>query len=243
MMIVRDTTLTKKERKINNINRDHSHFLGKACLSSPLQKNQCEPNFPSRSTSFYRMLNRPGDLIPVTAEAAKLMTWSNRSSKIVEYLHRGPVSFSTLVYDTNVGDIATIASYFNPEMVSLEELNNKYAQRLSKTGGGEEQKEVEEVQVPRLLVYPALSNQSSLPTQTETPWLPYSSHLRAFESKFEQDSGMGKTEKQGGGNDNLHTVMANIWNQVDSGPRLDTTDNADLFADESTAQVFFHIQI
>ena len=169
------------------------------------------------------MLNRPGDLIPVTAEAAKLMTWSNRSSKIVEYLHRGPVSFSTLVYDTNVGDIATIASYFNPEMVSLEELNNKYAQRLSKTGG-EEQKEVEEVQVPRLLVNPALSNQSSLPTQTETPWLPYSSHLRAFESKFEQDSGMGKTEKQGGGNDNLHTVMSNIWNQVHLGLRPNTTN-------------------
>ena len=83
------------------------------------------------------MLNRPGDLIPVTEEA-KLMTWSNRSSKIVEYLHRGPVSFSTLVYDTNVGDIATIASYFNPEMVSLEELNNKYAQRFSKEVQGQE---------------------------------------------------------------------------------------------------------
>ena len=105
------------------------------------------------------MLNRPGDLIPVTAEAAKLMAWSNRSSRIFEYLHRGPVTFSTLVYDTNVGDIATIASYFNPEMVSLEELNNKYAQRLIKTG---EQEQMDEVQVPRLLVYPNLSNQSSI---------------------------------------------------------------------------------
>ena len=93
------------------------------------------------------MLNRPGDLIPVT-EAAKLMTWSNRSSKIVEYLHRGPVSFSTLVYDTNVGDIATIASYFNPEMVSLEELNNKYAQSKKEVQGHEQ-----EVQVPRLHVF------------------------------------------------------------------------------------------
>ena len=91
------------------------------------------------------MLNRPGDLIPVTDEA-KLMTWSNRSSKIVEFLHHGPVTFSTLVYDTNVGDIATIASYFNPEMVSLEELNSKYAQRFR--GSGQEQKE--EVQVPQL---------------------------------------------------------------------------------------------
>ena len=30
----------------------------------------------------------------------------------------------------------------------------------------------------------------------------------------------------------------NIWNQVDSGPRLNTTDDADLFADDSTIQVF-----
>ena len=97
------------------------------------------------------MLNRPGDLIPVTDEA-KLMTWSNRSSKIVEFLHRGPVTFSTLVYDTNVGDIATIASYFNPEMVSLEELNSKYAQRFR--GSGQEQKE--EVQVPQLTRWPLL---------------------------------------------------------------------------------------
>ena len=92
------------------------------------------------------MLNRPGDLIPVTEEA-KLMTWSNRSSKIVEYLHRGPVSFSTFVYDTNVGDIATIAmagaSYFNPEMVSLEELNNKYAQ--SKKGVQGQEQEVQDI--------------------------------------------------------------------------------------------------
>ena len=158
------------------------------------------------------MLNRPGDLIPVTAEAAKLMTWSNRSSKIVEYLHRGPVSFSTLVYDTNVGDIATIASYFNPEMVSLEELNNKYAQRLIKRGQ-EEKEEKEEVQVPRLIIYPSLSKESSLTSQIEAPWLPYSSHPRAFDA----DSGMVKTENRGGGDDNLHTVMANIWNQVDSG--------------------------
>ena len=175
------------------------------------------------------MLNRPGDLIPVTEEA-KLMTWSNRSSKIVEYLHRGPVSFSTLVYDTNVGDIATIASYFNPEMVSLEELNNKYAQRFSEEVQGQE----EEVQVPRLLIYPStLSNQCSLTSQIQAPWLPNCSDLGAFDENI----GLKKTLNRGG-DENLHTVMANIWNQVDSGPRLDTTGESDLFADDSTAQVF-----
>ena len=175
------------------------------------------------------MLNRPGDLIPVTEEA-KLMTWSNRSSKIVEYLHRGPVSFSTLVYDTNVGDIATIASYFNPEMVTLEELNNKYAKRLSKTGRERVQGQEEEVQVPRLLIYPAtLSNQCSQTSQIQTSWLP--------KSTLDRGSGVRNIENRGGEYNNLHTMMANIWNQVDSGPRLDTTDESDLFADDSTAQV------
>ena len=182
------------------------------------------------------MLNRRGDLIPVT-EAAKLMTWSNRSSKIVEYLHRGPVSFSTLVYDTNVGDIATIASYFNPEMVSLEELNNKYGQRLSKKRGGEGEEE-EEVQVPRLLIYPTISNQCSLTSQIQAPWPPHRSDLGAFN----ENSGLRKTEKQAE-DENLDRVMASIWNQVDSGPRLNTTDDTDFFADDSTAQVFNQILI
>ena len=175
------------------------------------------------------MLNRPGDLIPVTEEA-RLMTWSNRSSKIVEYLHRGPVSFSTLVYDTNVGDIATIASYFNPEMVSLQELNNKYTQRFSKTG---EQGQEDEVQVPRLLINPAtLSTQCSQNSQIQAPWLP--------NNTFDKGSKVRKTQTLGGFDNNLDTVMANIWNQVDSESRLDdTTGEADLFADDSTAQVKF----
>merc|ERR1719462_523078 len=74
------------------------------------------------------MLNRSGDLIPVTEEA-KEMKWTNRSSNIVNFLHHGPVSFSTLVYDTKVGDIATVASYFNPAMVTVEEL---YTKRMDK---------------------------------------------------------------------------------------------------------------
>ena len=166
------------------------------------------------------------------------MTWSNRSSRIVEYLHRGPVSFSTLVYDTNVGDIATIASYFNPEMVSLEELNNKYGQRLTKKPGGEGEQEEEEVQVPRLLIYPTISNQCSLTSQIQAPWPPSRSDLGAFNENSELRRSEKRAEEE-----NLQTVMANIWNQVDSGPRLNTTDDTDFFADHSTAQVFNQILI
>ena len=43
--------------------------------------------------------------------------------QILNFLHRGPVTFSTLVYDTNVGDISALATYFNPDRISERELN------------------------------------------------------------------------------------------------------------------------
>ena len=46
-----------------------------------------------------------------------------RRSQILNYLHRGPVTFNTLVYDTNVGDISSLATYFNPDRISERELN------------------------------------------------------------------------------------------------------------------------
>ena len=113
------------------------------------------------------MLNRSGDLIPVTEEA-KEMKWTNRSSNIVNFLHHGPVSFSTLVYDTKVGDIATVASYFNPAMVTVEELNTKYTKRMDKIEEvdtkytwrsydvDEVQDHDDKVQAPKLLIYPGL---------------------------------------------------------------------------------------
>ena len=94
------------------------------------------------------------------------MKWTNRSSNIVNFLHHGPVSFSTLVYDTKVGDIATVASYFNPAMVTVEELNTKYTKRMDKieevdtkyTWRSYDDEEVQDrddkVQAPKLLIYP-----------------------------------------------------------------------------------------
>jgi hypothetical protein len=35
------------------------------------------------------------------------------------------VTFTTLVYDTNVGDISALSTYFNPERVSVKDLNSR----------------------------------------------------------------------------------------------------------------------
>ena len=100
------------------------------------------------------MLERPGDLIPVLPNATAI-PWTRRRSQILNFLHRGPVTFATLVYDTNVGDISALATYFNPDRISERELNLKFGQyptsgekHASPTRNGNE------VKVPRLLLYP-----------------------------------------------------------------------------------------
>jgi len=100
------------------------------------------------------MLEKPGDLIPVT-EAAKFLPWHGRRSKILNFLHRGKVTFATLVYDTNVGDISTLGCYFNSERISVDELNSRYGSSVGGEGPGATARVgKEEVAVPRLLLYP-----------------------------------------------------------------------------------------
>merc|ERR1712048_1190051 len=73
----------------------------------------------------FTMLERPGDLIPVLPNATSI-PWTRRRSQILNFLHRGPVTFGTLVYDTNVGDISALATYFNPDRISERELNLRF---------------------------------------------------------------------------------------------------------------------
>merc|ERR1712168_70719 len=106
--------------------------------------------------SSLTMLDTPGDLIPVVP-AASTIPWTRRRSQILNFLHRGPVSFTTLVYDTNVGDISPLSSYFNPQRISEKELNCKFGQYP--VNGGVHPEEVkrigsEPVVMPRLLLYP-----------------------------------------------------------------------------------------
>jgi len=100
------------------------------------------------------MLEKPGDLIPVTVEATKI-PWTKRRVQILDYLHRGPVTFSTLVYDTNVGDISSLSSYFNPQRVSVHDLNTKIGSFSSSASARVETRKIgnENVVMPRLLLY------------------------------------------------------------------------------------------
>jgi len=76
------------------------------------------------------MLLESGNLIPVKNEAVEI-PWTKRKAEIKNFLHRGPVTFQTYVYDTNVGDIAPLTTYFNPNVWSNTDLNNKFGQRVS----------------------------------------------------------------------------------------------------------------
>jgi len=108
------------------------------------------------------MLVKAGDLIPVRPEAAAI-PWTKRKSQVLNHLHRGPVSFQTFVYDTNVGDISTLAAYFNPSRWSEYDLNHKFGIQPQNSGPTEVSREaMREAKnsskthsiCPRLLIYP-----------------------------------------------------------------------------------------
>jgi len=102
------------------------------------------------------MLERPGDLIPVLPNAVTI-PWTRRRSQILNYLHRGPVTFNTLVYDTNVGDISALATYFNPDRISERELNLRFGQYPTsgeKHESPDKRAGADTAVKPRLLLYP-----------------------------------------------------------------------------------------
>lgn len=120
------------------------------------------------------MLITPGDLIPVQPSATTI-PWTRRKSQILNYLHRGPVSFSTLVYDTNVGDISALSTYFNPERVSVKDLNSRFGQQPT-SGDNSRDDNVkvgtENVVKPRLLLYPEHNlNHTQVKVQRTLKWI------------------------------------------------------------------------
>merc|ERR1712037_887964 len=72
-----------------------------------------------------KMLDKTGDLIPVRYEAVNI-PWTKRKSQVLNFIHRGTVRFETQVYDTNVGDISPLSSYFNPQRWTVRDLNEKF---------------------------------------------------------------------------------------------------------------------
>ena len=105
----------------------------------------------------FTMLERPGDLIPVLPNATSI-PWTRRRSQILNFLHRGPVTFGTLVYDTNVGDISALATYFNPDRISERELNLRFGHYPTSgekhASGSPQNTGTDPVVKPRLLLYP-----------------------------------------------------------------------------------------
>ena len=101
------------------------------------------------------MLENPPDLIPVV-DKFKDIPANRQKAQILNFLHRGPVTFSTLVYDTNVGDISPLFSYFPPALISVRELNIRFG--VYPTNGEKHappKKKEDDSQVrPRILLYP-----------------------------------------------------------------------------------------
>jgi hypothetical protein len=73
------------------------------------------------------MLLESGDLIPVLSHAVEI-PWTRRKNQIMGFLYRGRVTFQTMVYDSNVGDISPLSTYFNPRKWTVEDLNQKFGQ-------------------------------------------------------------------------------------------------------------------
>ena len=139
------------------------------------------------------MLERPGDLIPVLPNAISI-PWTRRRSQILNFLHRGPVTFETLVYDTNVGDISALATYFNPDRISERELNlrfghyptsgtEKHASPRKIGAGGES------IVMPRLLLYPDHNLNSS--QVIELSLSVYVSYYLSVSDKSSEDPELG----------------------------------------------------
>jgi len=105
---------------------------------------------------------------------ATAIPWTRRRSQILNFLHRGPVTFQTLVYDTNVGDISALATYFNPDRISVSELNLRFG---SYPTSGEKHTSPQEsgnepIVKPRLLLYPDHSlNSSQVKVQRTLNWV------------------------------------------------------------------------
>merc|ERR1712066_102767 len=85
------------------------------------------PNLQFTQVQWFldKMLDKTGDLIPVRSEAVNI-PWTKRKSQVLNFIHRGMVKFETHVYDTNVGDISPLSSYFNPQRWTVKDLNEKF---------------------------------------------------------------------------------------------------------------------
>jgi len=112
------------------------------------------PRLLEKSPFCVEMLDKTGDLIPVRHEAVNI-PWTKRKSQVLNFIHRGTVRFETQVYDTNVGDISPLSSYFNPQRWTVRDLNEKF-------GIQTQTPEISEAASPELESEEAMSDEEQL---------------------------------------------------------------------------------
>ena len=95
------------------------------------------------------------DLIPVVADFKNITSLKLKKSSWMNYIQRGPVTYTTLVFDRNIGDTMSLINYFNPDFFTEQELNNRFGvypnsdgkHDLVKKNGGNPM-------MPRILLFP-----------------------------------------------------------------------------------------
>jgi len=112
-------------------------------------------------------LKKAGDLIPVVSEFKSISSGARRRAQFMNFIHRGLVTYSTLVYDRNIGDVMALVNYFHPEFFTEQELNDRFGLFPNSDGKHDLlKKDGDDSMVPRILIFPEdTHNVSQTPIQ------------------------------------------------------------------------------
>ena len=113
-------------------------------------------------------LKKAGDLIPVVSEFKSISSGARRRAQFMNFIHRGLVTYSTLVYDRNIGDVMALVNYFHPEFFTEQELNDRFGLFPNSDGKHDLlKKDGDDSMVPRILIFPEdTHNDNQTPVRT-----------------------------------------------------------------------------
>ena len=110
------------------------------------------------------------DLIPVVADFKNITSLKLKKSSWMNYIQRGPVTYTTLVFDRNIGDTMSLINYFNPQFFTEKELNNRFGVYPNSDGKHDlVMKNGDSSKAPRILLFPKIKpviNQTPVRTQS-----------------------------------------------------------------------------
>ena len=112
------------------------------------------------------------DLVPVVADFKNITSLKLKKSSWMNYIQRGPVTYTTLVFDRNIGDTMSLINYFNPEFFTEQELNKRFGVYPNSDGKHDWAKKFGyKSKAPRILLFPEnkpIVNQTPVRTQTQS---------------------------------------------------------------------------